>query len=67
MVNHGKIKELVEKKGIVQKDMAAAVGVSEAMMCYIINGLREPSVTILSRIAKVLGCTTAELIIEEGR
>lgn len=65
MVNQEKIKELLGEKGIEQKALAAQVGISEAMMSFIVNGLREPSLTVLSRIAKVLGVPVAELIIEE--
>lgn len=65
MVNQEKIKELLGEKGIEQKALAAQVGISEAMMSFIVNGLKEPSLTVLSRIAKVLGVPVAELIIEE--
>ena len=65
MVNNEKIKELLGEKGIEQKELAAKVGISEAMMSFIVNGLKEPSLTILGRIAKVLGVPAAELIVEE--
>lgn len=65
MVNQEKIKKLLGEKGIEQKALAAQVGISEAMMSFIVNGLKEPSLTVLSRIAKVLGVSVAELIVEE--
>lgn len=65
MVNNEKIKELLGEKGIEQKELAAKVGISEAMMSFIVNGLKEPSLTILGRIAKALGVPAAELIVEE--
>lgn len=64
MVNNKKIESIMRDKGIMQKEIAEAVGISEQMVSYIIRGLREPSLAVLSRIAKVLGCTTAELIEE---
>ena len=64
MVNNEKIKELLGEKGIEQKELAAKVGISEAMMSFIVNGLKEPSLTILGRIAKALGVPAAELIKE---
>lgn len=64
MVKGKKIKELIEKKGISMRVLAAKVGVSEAMISYIVNGLKEPSVTVLARIAKELECTVDELIKE---
>ena len=72
MVNNEKIRELLKMKSIEQKMksieqkmLAEEVGISEAMMSYIINGLKEPSLTILGRIAKALGVPAAELIVEE--
>lgn len=63
-VNGKKIEKMISDKGLMQKDIAGAVGVSETMVSYIIRGLREPSLTVLSRIANVLECTVAELIEE---
>lgn len=65
MVDCEKIRSLIAEKKLEQKDVAEAVGVSEQMISYIVRGLREPSVTVLSRIAKVLECAPGELIIEE--
>ena len=65
MVDCKKIEDMIHEKGIMQKELAEAVGISEQMVSYIIRGLREPSITVLSRIAKALGCTTAELLVEE--
>ena len=65
MINHEKIAELIRAKGIEQKALAEEVGVSEAMMSFIVRGLKEPSLTVLTRIAKALDVPVAELIIEE--
>lgn len=62
MVNGEKIGKLLREKGMTQQNMAREIGISEAMMCYIIQGLREPSVTVMARIATKLGCTVDELI-----
>ena len=64
MTNHEKIAELIRAKGIEQKALAEEVGVSEAMMSFIVRGLKEPSLTVLTRIAKALDVPVAELIIE---
>ena len=64
MVNGKKITELMHEKGIKNKEIAAEVGISESMMTYIVKELREPNVTTLSRIAKVLGVTVDELIVQ---
>ena len=66
MVNAQKIRELMQARGVQNKELADAIGVSEPMMSYIARGLREPSVHYLARIAAKLGCTVDELIIKEG-
>lgn len=63
MVNGKKIKLLMNKKNISNREMASTIGVSESMMTYITQELREPNVTILARIAKKLDCTMDELVI----
>ena len=65
MVNAQKIRELMQEKGVQNKDLAEAVGVSEPMMSYITRGLREPSVYFLTRIAAKLECTLDELVIKD--
>ena len=62
MINGKKIKELLQKKGMEEKELAAAIGVSQAMITYIIKELRDTSVTNAVRIAKELDCTIDELI-----
>ena len=62
MINGKKIKELLQKKGMEEKELAAAIGVSQAMITYIIKGLRDTSVTNAVRIAKELDCTIDELV-----
>jgi transcriptional regulator with XRE-family HTH domain len=62
MINGEKIREFMRQKEIQGDELAGQIGVSPAMMSYIINGLREPSVTVLVRISKALGCTVDELI-----
>lgn len=64
MFNHERMAEIIRKKGIEQKALAGKVGVSEAMMSFIVNGLKEPSLTVLGRIAHELGVSAAELIVE---
>ena len=64
MVNGERIKTLMNEKGITQQEMASTVGISATMMTYTIQGLREPSVTVMVRIAKRLGCTVDELLVK---
>lgn len=62
MVNGAKIKTLMNERGITGEEMAKTVGISQSMMTYVTQELREPTVTVLARIAKKLDCTVDELI-----
>ena len=57
-------KQLIRERKIEQKTVAEAVGVSEQAISYFVRGLKEPSLAVLGRIAKVLGVSAAELIKE---
>ncbi len=58
----GKIKLLLEEKGVSQAELAESVGVSQAMISYIVKGLKTPSVTLLKRISEYFGVTMDELV-----
>ena len=62
MINGEKIRELMKEKGILGKTLAIKVGVSEPMISFILDGLREPSVSVLVRIATELNSTVDELV-----
>lgn len=64
MFNHERMAELIREKEIEQKALAESIGVSEAAVSYYARGLKSPSIEILSRIAKALGVSAAELIKE---
>ncbi len=66
MFNNERLAELIREKGIEQKGIAAKVGVSETMMSFLVNGLKEPSLTVLSRLARELGVPVSELIKEDA-
>lgn len=60
------IKEMLEQKGISQKELAASAGVTEAAMSHYIKGDRIPRGANLLNIAKALGTTTNILLGETG-
>ena len=64
MFNYERMAELIRERKIEQKTVAEAVGVSEQAISYFVRGLKTPSLEVLSRIAKVLGVSAAELIKE---
>lgn len=56
------IKEILDQKGISQKELAASAGVTEAAMSHYIKGDRVPRGANLLNIAKALGTTTNILL-----
>ena len=64
MLDGKKIKELMEKHSMLQKDLAECVGVSEMMLSYIVRGVKNPSIEVAKRIADTLGVTIDELVKE---
>lgn len=61
------IKEMLEQKGISQKELAVSAGVTEAAMSHYIKGDRIPRGANLLNIAKALGTTTNILLGETGK
>lgn len=57
-----RIRQLREKKGLTQKQLAKMTEITEASLSRYENNLREPRAEILSRIAKVLSVTTDFLL-----
>lgn len=64
MFNYERMNELIREKGIDQKTLANAVGVSDQAISFFARGLKEPSLALLGKIAHELGVTAAELIKE---
>ncbi len=62
-----RIKEIREKKGILQKDLAARLGIANNTFSQYENGKREPDVETLKRIAEALGVSLDELVGVEGQ
>ena len=57
-----KLKELLLKRGISQKELAQRAGVTEAAVSHYISGDRAPRGAILLNIANALGTTTDFLL-----
>ncbi|QQK07281.1 helix-turn-helix transcriptional regulator [Miniphocaeibacter halophilus] len=64
---NNKIKEIREKRGIVQLDMAAALGVSRQTMTAIENMKYNPSLELTLKIAKYFNLPVEEIfeLVEE--
>lgn len=65
MVDGDKIRSLRKAANLTQAELGEEVGVSQNAINFFENGLKDPQVKVLARIAKRLGCTVDELIIND--
>lgn len=56
------IQKLRKQKSISQVDMAERIGVSPTYIGFIEQGVRNPSIKTLDKIARVLGVKMSELL-----
>lgn len=59
------IKILREQKGLTQADLARGTGISQVSICRYESGEREPSISILRRIARFLECSVDDLLADQ--
>lgn len=61
-----RLKELREEAGLSMLQLAKEIGVSDAAICKWENGLAEPKITYLVRLAEYFDCTIDYLTGKEG-
>lgn len=61
-----RIAEMLEKKGMTQRELAEAVGVTEVSMSRYIKGDRVPKGPVIANIANVLHTSTDYLLGQEA-
>lgn len=59
-----KIRQYRQKKGISQSQLADMLGVRQSTVAMWESGINKPRTDKLMEIAKVLGCTVADLLAE---
>lgn len=59
------IKRARERQGFTQAQLAFRVDVTKEYISYIENGHKQPSISLLKKIAKELNTTVKALIVEE--
>lgn len=57
-----KLKSMIVKHGLTQKDVATRAKISEAAVSKYCNGERLPKITQLIKIADALGCAVDDLL-----
>ena len=61
-MNTEKLRQIIQKAGITQQELANVAGVSAPFMSFIMTGKRNPSVEQLKRIAEHLHVSIDELV-----
>ncbi len=64
MFNKEKLKAYLDENDLTCKAFGEMVGVSDAMVCYIVRGFKQPSASLLKRIADATGYSMDELMVE---
>lgn len=62
-----RLKDLRERKKLKQEDLAELLGVAQSTISMWETGNALPRAEILKRLAKILGCTTDELLKNTGK
>jgi transcriptional regulator with XRE-family HTH domain len=57
-----RFRELRVERGLTQRDVAAASGLTDAYISNVENGFAVPSLTTVLRLAVALGCKVTELV-----
>lgn len=57
-----RLKELREERGISMKELGLTIGVSDAAVCKWENGISEPKITYVLRLAQFFECSTDFLL-----
>lgn len=57
------IRRIRQERELTQAYVAERVGITQAMLCQIERGTKNPSIQVGKQIADVLGCKMDELIV----
>lgn len=49
-------------RGITQERLAEEAGISQAMLCQVEKGLKNPSLLVSAEMAKILGCRIEDFL-----
>ena len=56
------IKRIREEKELSQAYVAKEVGITQAMLCYVERGTKNPSLQVSVELARVLGCAVEDFL-----
>lgn len=60
------IRNAREKEGLTQAYLAERAGVTQAMLCQIERGTKNPSLQLGAEIARILNCSLESLLMGSG-
>lgn len=67
MFNYLFVAQKIDELSLTLDEVGEKIGVSNAMVSYIKNGLKVPSLLVAYRISRLIGCTLDELVkVEEN-
>ena len=64
LFNGKKLEKYLKENGITNVALAKQLGVSEGAVRHILVGIKQPSLAMANELAKMMGCTVDELIVE---
>ena len=64
MFNGKKLSEYLKEHGMSQSALAKRLGCSEGAVRHIIVGMKQPSLAMLTEIARLMDCKLDDLVIE---
>ncbi len=56
------IRRIRKARGITQERLAEEAGISQAMLCQVEKGLKNPSLLVSAEMAKILGCRIEDFL-----
>lgn len=59
------VRQVRQRVGISQKDLARKVGITQAFLSEVETGNKSPSLLTAAKLARALGCTIDELLGEK--
>lgn len=62
-----KLKEMLAEKGMMQRELAMKIGMTEASISRYIKGDRTPTAKVVKRMAEALGCSVSCLLGDDAK
>lgn len=56
------IRQIREQRGFTQAKLAGEAGITQAMLCQIERGTKNPSLQVAAEIARLLNCQISDLL-----